>query len=228
LVDRRVRIEPARSLHRARAFAAPLEGVCDAPAATAPLGPAEVMIAGDLAWVKPGTGDPDLPASVTKLVIDLRGVPEDPALEPALRALLARALETELAAPIKLVRKHNGMTDEVYAELNSSRLEPFDDPPLTASSTPRAIAFVTAPAIAPRAGYLRLRNRAFLVGADIDTRIAESHWIGVGEYGSTRSTGRCGRRRSSIRPTNARVSCKSLRSARNNRSTSGADTRGLR
>jgi hypothetical protein len=95
-----------------------------------------------------------------------------------------------------MVREHRGMTDEVWAEFNAYtnsiiELSQSDIPGSAQGGQTITLALLTGSRIAPEAaqfaGTLRLARKAWLVGQDVFSSIAESRWRGVGTSAQTGS-----------------------------------------
>jgi len=179
-----------------QSYSVSLGGVCIAPAGAASLSPAQVISFGDLALVRPGTGSVTIPSNVSTVVIDLRDLPAVDGLRAALDASVAQVLKKPVPRPIRMVREHVGMTDEVWAEVNaySNRiieLSQSDIPGSAQGGQTITLALLTglrtAPEAAQFAGTLRLARAAWLVGQDISSSLAESRWRGVGSSAQTGS-----------------------------------------
>lgn len=172
------------------AYDAALASVCAAPAAGG-LGPVQVEQVGAVAIVTPGTGAVVLPAGTEAVAIDLRDLPEDPALAAALAAAVAPAIAMPVDGASAEVRRHDGMTDEYFTPQSTYRnsVEVWREPALAGSAGRRdlPLAVLTDATLAPTAarfaGTLRLAGRAWLLGEDLRTEVAEARWAGVGTGG---------------------------------------------
>lgn len=175
-------------------YAASLGIACALPAAESELGPASVELDGETAIVRPGTGEVSLPASATRVVIDLRGVPESPALPAALENAVGLALASPLDRHRFLFRQHSGMTDEVLPTLlgveniySNDVVEATPEPLLGGASEELPLVVLTEGRMAPSAAAvaieLRLANRAWIAGEDLLAAVAESKWVPVGDDG---------------------------------------------
>ena len=100
-------------------YAAALD-LCLLPEAD-PLGAAQVRAVGGLAWVNPGAGEVSLPEGSVGVVIDLRGLPADPALAEALSAAVAPALATEVSGQREQLRRWSGFADQLFSRSNVYR-----------------------------------------------------------------------------------------------------------
>jgi len=178
-----------------QAYSESLGGVCIAPDNTAALGPAQVTVFGDFVLVRPGTGSVSIPSNASVVLIDLRDLPAVPGLRSALDAAVAPALKMPVDRPDLVVRRHFGMADElVSSSVYSNSLERLSqaDIPATAPNGPSlTLALITGGRLAPEtaqfAGTLRLAGRAWLVGDDVFSSVAESRWRGVGSAEQTGS-----------------------------------------
>lgn len=151
-----------------------------------PLGPASARDQGGLAWVRPGTGEVALPEGATGVVIDLRDLPADPALAEALSAAVAPALATEVSGLREQVRRWSGFADQVFSRSNAYRTTVVKThrAPLTATgSEDLPLVLVTdrrlAPEAAAFAATLASAGRAWIVGEDVLTEVAELSWSGL-------------------------------------------------
>jgi hypothetical protein len=172
-------------------YAAGLVTVCSLDATDAELGPATVTVQGDVAVVRPGTGPVSLPEDVRAVAVDLRGLPAVPGLREALAAAVAPALATPVSSLQRRVRFWQGLDDEVFAEANAytQTLRATASSLLVgpAGSVDLPLAVLTDATLAPEAAELaltlRLGQRAWVLGEDLLTAVAELHWFGVGEAG---------------------------------------------
>lgn len=158
--------------------------------AAAPLGEASVRSVGSLAWITPGIGEIALPAGATGVVVDLRGLPEDPALEQALRAALSPALASAVPPLTRKVRRWYGFVDQVYSSSNAYKTSSvsLDDEEIAASGAEDLpLVVVTDAQLAPSAARvaitLAVAGRAWVVGEDLMARVAEQRWAAVGDQG---------------------------------------------
>jgi hypothetical protein len=179
---------------------------CVAQASATALGPAHIEMVGDVAVVHPGTGALSLPAGAKAVAVDVRGLPtsgpdllgifttgapEDP-VRDAIDAAVALALATPVSRPLANARYYFGLPDEDLEEpqpdLFASYVGPWELEPLPAgSAVDLPLAVLTgktlAPAAAELAVTLRLANRAWVFGEDVDMRVAESVWVPLGREG---------------------------------------------
>jgi hypothetical protein len=179
-----------------QSYSVSLGGVCVAPAGAASLSPAQVISFGDLALVRPGTGSVTLPANTSIVVIDLRDLPAVDGLRSALEAAVSPALKNPVKRPIRVVREHHGMVDEISLASNvySNRLieiSQSDIPGSAQGGQTLTLALLTGSKMAPEAaqfaGTLRLARKAWLLGQDVFSSVAESRWRGVGSSAQTGS-----------------------------------------
>ena len=179
-----------------QSYSVSLAGVCVAPASAASLSPAQVISFGDLAFVRPGTGSVTLPSNTSIVVIDLRDLPAVDGLRSALEAAVSPALKNAVKRPIRVVREHRGMTDEVNITPNVysnqlAELTQADIPATGQGGQTLTLAVLTglrmAPEAAEFAGSLRIARKAWLLGQDIFSSVAESRWRGVGTDAQTGS-----------------------------------------
>jgi Peptidase family S41 len=179
---------------------------CVAQASSATLGPASIEMVGDVAVVHPGTGTLTLPEGARAVAIDVRGLPTsapdlldsaetgipfDP-VRNAIDAAAALALATPVSRPLTNARWFFGLPDEDVEEpqpdLFTSFAQPWELEPLPAGSpVDLPLAVITgktlAPAAAELAVTLRLANRAWIFGEDVEMRVAESVWVPLGGEG---------------------------------------------
>ncbi|AGC45242.1 peptidase, S41 family protein [Myxococcus stipitatus DSM 14675] len=180
-------------------YADRVEGVCALAASSRTLRAAQVLSVGPIAFIRPGTGDVQVPRHSRAVIIDLRELPAAPGLEEA----LARAIGAVSTAPVarlsERVRHHIGMTDEMTPESEYSAYRNFVEPRAREpyAATGRAelpVALLTGPALAPAAARfavdLRMAQRAWLVGAPVHTAVAESKWMPVKRKGMLVRTAR--------------------------------------
>jgi C-terminal processing protease CtpA/Prc len=173
-------------------YADQLDGVCAVPARNDTLRPARVQLVHGVAVVNPGTGSVALPPGATAVVIDLRNLPAVPGLQDSLRAALAPALAHPVGTTARRLRKNFGSTDEYYVQpqygVYSNSVAIVNDEPFPATGArdlPVVLLTETqmAPAAAAFAGTLRMANRAWIVGEDVVSDVAETTWRGVGGRG---------------------------------------------
>jgi C-terminal processing protease CtpA/Prc len=169
-------------------YAEALQPVCALDASSQPLPAARVEQVGRVAVIYPGTGDIVLPTSTQAVAIDLRGLPADPELEPA----LARAIAVASARPVNRtpanVRLHQGMTDERATNVYSNDVSSTRPPPFAATGNKDLpVALLTGPTLAPAAARfavdLRLEQRAWIFGEPVITAVAEYRWAPIGRRG---------------------------------------------
>lgn len=187
-----------------KTYANALGEVCVVPVAAQPLGAARVTLRGELAWVVPGTGTLAIPAEAKALVLDLRGLPDAPGLEAALRAATTATLSSPLVRFTQPRRTYEGHPDTWYLDLAGL---PADFDVYASAVTPRAgapwpgtaatalpMVVVTSPTLPPLAAELalslRLGSRAGLVGHDVPSRVAESVTYPAGAHGLALRLGR--------------------------------------
>lgn len=171
-------------------YAELLESVCFVAANNTALGPARVESIGTVALVHPGTGTLTLPPGTTAVAVDLRGLPAVSDLRTVLEAAVALALAQPVPRPNHRVRKHNGMTDEYFTRENvySNEIVGLAQDPIPANGrTDLPLILLTGLQIAPEAaelaGTLRVARRAWIVGEDIPSAVAEARWRSIGEGG---------------------------------------------
>lgn len=171
------------------AYVAGLAEACVVPDAGAALGPFEVTLHGEVAWVRPGLGVPTLPAGARAVVVDLRDLPADPAVGDAAAAAAALALAGEVPLAEQSVRVFEGYVDQAYSASNVYKLDRDVEAPTLAGAAPAALplAFVVgdrvAPAAARVAAGLRARGLAWWVGQDLPVTVAEASSATVGSRG---------------------------------------------
>jgi hypothetical protein len=172
-----------------------LASVCILPPGEGAIGAASVEMMGSTAWVRPGTGTIELPAEAQVVVLDLRDLPNVPelrdVLEAAVLATVAPTLDLPLPRTTRRVRRHWGHTDQTVSESNAYYTEVAQPPPPPLEpegSADHELVVVTgerlAPAAAELAGWLRLQERAWLVGHDVLATVAESSWSPIGDVGA--------------------------------------------
>lgn len=176
------------SLERLMVYADSLEGVCASEADARELGPAEISMVDSVALVQPGTGDVVLPPETAGVAIDLRDLPSASGLQAALENAVAPALKESVESATRHLRGHLGMTDEVFAAQNvySNQVINVTPGPIRGRGDRELpLAFIVGPKLAPEAaelaGTLRVSGRAWLIGDDVWTAVAESHQQGIGE-----------------------------------------------
>jgi len=160
------------------------------PACSARLPAARVQARHGVAFVRPGTGPLELPEGSELVVLDLRDLPADAALDEILPRAVAPALASDVVRPSRLVRSHDGPVDEVYSASNaySTRLTYRTDPAIVGTGA-RDLPLVLlmgphlSPAVASFAAALRAAGRAWIAGASVPLEIAESTWQGIGDQG---------------------------------------------
>ncbi|MCE9666684.1 S41 family peptidase [Myxococcus stipitatus] len=170
-------------------YAEALVPVCALEVSSRPLLPARVERLGPLALIRPGTGALHLPPGVRGVLVDLRGLPEDPALAQGLEKVIAVSSATPVPRVSRRVRTHKGMVDE-YTPYNyfENRTEQLSVPSYPAEG-PRDLPMLllTGPRMAPTAARfaldLRMARRAWLVGEAVHVSVAESRWMPVGTRG---------------------------------------------
>lgn len=145
----------------------------------------------DIAWTRPG--QPIALGSAEAVLVDLRAIPEGPTLTAYLDELARAVLDAEVTPLEAEVRVHHGMFDEAYAPhiLSTSNIhnDAMERRPLRAlpagAARHRALGLVVGPHIAPSAARfaltLRAAQRAILLGAPIDTRVAETSTAVAGD-----------------------------------------------
>ncbi|MFO0728981.1 MAG: S41 family peptidase [Myxococcota bacterium] len=169
-------------------YAGALVDVCASAAETKHLGPAEVRVEGTRATVVPGSGPVLIPEAVTEIVLDLRAADDRESIEAAARA----AFDAPIARGQARVRRFNGLPDEVFAPAEGSEsiytneLVDLDLPLLegTRSSRARVVLWTDLEMSAPAAeiaGAIRLQKKAFLLGGDVLSRVAESRADAIGQ-----------------------------------------------
>jgi C-terminal processing protease CtpA/Prc len=171
-------------------YAGALADVCARPAGRGGLGDAQVRRVGDVAIVRPGRGTPAIPANARLAVLDLRDLPAVDGLDAALRRAAGAVSATPVRLPARIVRSHDGPVDEVRNPFNvystgvavqqryALAATGARDLPLIVLTGARA-----APAAARLAGALRVARRAWVLGEDIWSAVAETSWRSVGRAG---------------------------------------------
>jgi len=169
------------------AYATALNDVCLVATDNGGLQRARVEMIGGVALVHPGTGTVTLPAGTVAVAIDLRHLPPDEGLRPALEAAVAPVLARAVPRPSRRIREHHGMTDEIFTASNvySNTVIASPQSPVPASgAADLPLALLTGWTMPPEAvefaGALRMARRAWLVGEDLLAAVAESRWQGVG------------------------------------------------
>lgn len=177
-------------------YVAPLDDACTMGAGSGDLGPAKVTYDGNVAVVRPGTGQLTLARRTSSVVLDLRDLPAAPGLEAALRRAVAPALARPVAPPLRWLRSHTGPVDEALLPFNvySTSVVLRDDLPLPATGArDLPLVLLTSPRSAPETaalvGTLRAAGRAWIVGSDVHSTVAESEWRGVADAGIGVRTG---------------------------------------
>ena len=167
-----------------------LGAACALPVEEKALGAASVTMEGEVAILRPGTGNIELPEGTKGVLVDLRDVPWANGAREAIWAAVSVALAAPHDGLSERVRKHNGMVDEMFSEMNvyGNTVAKSDLPVVPAEGTvDLPLALLTGPAMMPDAVEialtLRLAQRAFVVGEDLRTEVAEARWQGVGEMG---------------------------------------------
>jgi C-terminal processing protease CtpA/Prc len=173
-------------------YADHLGDVCALPARAGSLGPAQVRNVGKVAIITPGTGNLALPSDTTVAAIDLRGLPAVEGLDEALARALAPVTATDAQGATRILRSHSGPTDEWFVSPEFavySNSVTVQDGPVLAGSGARELPLVLlterqmAPQAAAFAGALRMAGRAWLVGEDLVSEVAEASWQGVADHG---------------------------------------------
>ncbi len=170
------------------AFADALESVCALEVTDVTLQPASVELVGDVALITPGTGPVTLPPGTNAVAVDLRELPNVPGLWEALEAAIAPALATPVPRLDHGLRQQQGLIDELFSDFsvytgNAVRRQP---PDLAAEgSADLPLALLTGPVMAPAAAELaitlRAASRAWIIGEDVLTHVAEARWYGVND-----------------------------------------------
>ncbi len=173
-------------------YAAALKGKVCAPSRSMgrSLGIAAVSLRDEIAWITPGAGAVHFPPAARAVVIDLRGLPDDPQLPIVLDAAVAPALSSPVARPRRLVRQYDGLTDEVRISGNVyvNHVVSLSEPEIAASGKselPLVLLTETTmpPAAVEFAAALRLANRASIFGDDLLTEVAEAQFVPIGGAG---------------------------------------------
>lgn len=163
-------------------FAASVNG-CVAPNG-APLGEGSVVMTDGVAVVKPGRAPLSIPADAKAVAIDVRGLPAGPELEQALASLVPVLGLGDVVWPKSAEVHCEGMPDEVFSAGTSTYschvaradalLRSSDE---GGASAARPLAVITGARLAPEAALfaasLRLANRAWLVGENVMSEVAE-------------------------------------------------------
>ncbi len=174
-----------------REYAQALVDACSLPASPSELSVAHIEMRGNVAWIRPGKGEVQIPRETRAAVIDLNGLPDSPEVETALRSLLEKLLDQQVAMPMRSVRKHVGLTDEGFRSgqvTYRNEVSALNQTPLSGSRLATLpLAFLVGKKLAPKAAEiaatLRLNNRAWIIGESIPTGIAELRWLSVGTSG---------------------------------------------
>ncbi|MGE0871521.1 MAG: S41 family peptidase [Kofleriaceae bacterium] len=179
------------------AYAAAAIDVCALTAVDRTLGPASVTLRGDVAWVKPGTGELSIPAGAQAIALDLRDLPNVAELTPALATAVSAVLATPVTGLSTTVTGYMGHPDSwlhkltgrpANSDVYQTLLLPEDGPAWEGdATTARSLAVVTDVAMPPAAARLALElrsaNRAILVGHSVMARVAEAEWRSIGTHG---------------------------------------------
>jgi hypothetical protein len=167
-------------------YASVFDEACDGPVGPATLGPATVTLEGNVAVVHPGTGPVQIPAGAVAIGIDFTNLPDAPELEDALTTALSAALDSDLMRPRRHVRHFEGLID--YADIEADADEVVIPTPIMIdglAAAARPLGIITGnpmpPIAAELAGALRMEQRAWLFGADVHARVAESYGRRVGD-----------------------------------------------
>ena len=187
-------------------YAGRLEDVCLVATDNRPLGPARVERIGAVALIRPGTGTVVLPPGTLAVAVDLRHLTIADGLRGALESAVAPALAAPVARPQRFVRLHTGMPPEYPGtSVYSDAIGPVQQAAIPAGgSVNLPLALLTGGPMTPEAVELavalRRAGRAFIIGEDLVTSIAESRWTGVGgregAFSARDQEDRPGRRRS--------------------------------
>jgi hypothetical protein len=166
-----------------------LPAVCAVASDRTQRGIARVDMVGNVAVVVPGVGPVDVPAAAQAVAVDLRGLPNVRELD--LRDSLDNAFAAAVAEPVpwpgRWLRRHDGLTDELTPTSPfTNELEVvFDEPFVGAAESDRPLAVITgrrmAPLAAEYAAAMRVAGRAWLIGEDVLSSVAEASWDPVGE-----------------------------------------------
>lgn len=174
-------------------------GVCAFPANVEPLGPATVEMVGDVAVIRPGTGDVVLPSEAVAAAIDLRELPAVEGLRDALERAASVVLAEDVPRPRMHIRLHQGLRDEGYSpvyglsNVYSDVMTHLEQPAIVGTrAQPLPLVVVTAEKLAPEAAAfaiaLRSADAAWLVGEDVLASVAEAAWLPVGQSGLVHRT----------------------------------------
>jgi len=151
---------------------------------------ASVELVGGVAVLTPGAGElGSIPPEAEAIAIDLREVIAGPDGQAALDAALALALGEDVPGPMRRFRQHNGMRAELFSgSVYTMTLADVEEPGWTGSaSASRPLLLLTGPQLSPAAATaaveLRVRNRAWIVGEDLMTAVAEATWQATGQAG---------------------------------------------
>lgn len=172
---------------RLERYSAPLDGVCLVRSNPSALGAARVEREGGVAIVRPGDGAIDL-SGASAIVLDLRDLAETPELASAIERAVSEAIASPLPPAGRVVHVRSGLTDEAFVPSNTTyfhRIERVElASPAANASSERPLVVLVGSTIAPSAALfaarLRVANRAWLAGSDVDVRIAESRWEPAG------------------------------------------------
>lgn len=172
------------------AYKAPLMQVCVMPANDTPIGPVQVQMQGAVAVIHPGTGDVVIPSIAAAVAIDLRDLPNREDLEPVLEAAVAPALAGKNSRGTWSVQDDIGLPPELpaFAGFYGTQLEGMLPTALEGTAAhDLPLAVITGPRMAypaaELAADLRLATKAWIIGEDVRTAVAESCWQGVGDQG---------------------------------------------
>jgi|GEM_PF-933826 len=172
------------------AYAGNEPALCALPASETTMPSAKLQWKGEIAILQPGTGKIELPTKAKALIIDLRNLPNVPALEDILKKAIGLALPGTWSRSSQKVRSHQGMKDEHFNPNNVYKniIKIENNPPFQGSgSKALPLAFIVGkrlpPIAAELAGSLRLTQRAWLIGESIPSAVAESVWKGIGKAG---------------------------------------------
>ncbi len=165
-------------------YAGSLPEMCVRDADMEPLGPTSVEEDGDVAIVRPGDSAPDVSASVTRVIVDLRDVHPD--ADVAMAAGVGLDSDTTIA--FRTERKMMGFPAQedgwTHYETSLQDREVWID---GTSPTTRELVFWTGPQLSASAativGGLRMLGKAAIVGHPVFGAVAESTWSGVGASG---------------------------------------------
>lgn len=167
------------------AYAAALPEVCVLAVDERPLGPGSIAMVGRVAVVEPGTGQLALPDEADAVMIDVRSLPAGQAAADAVIRATGLALQTGMSFTSR-TRLLQGFPEQLQPGA-TSRVSSATTTLAIPATGSRALplAFVTPAQLGPRIatiiGYLRLAQRAWLLGHDIHAAVAESQWSPVGD-----------------------------------------------